>query len=63
MRIALASLFLLTLGAAQALAEGWMRQSPLLAHKAGAACKPGHRGAQRGAGYGYRMGRCLPGGW
>ena len=62
MRIALTALLLLAFGASPALAGGQMKQSPLLAHKAGAACKAGHRGPQRGAGYGYRLGGCLPGG-
>ena len=62
MRRALAALLLLATGIAPALAGAQMKQSPLLAHKAGAACAPGHRGPQRGAGYGYRLGGCLPSG-
>ena len=57
MRCTLATLLLLTLGAAPALAEGQMKQSPLLAHKAGAACAHGHQRTQGESS--YRMGGCV----
>jgi len=60
MRLALALLFAAT--AAPALANGAMKQSPTLMHKAGAACAGKHPGPQRGAGRRYRLGGCLPGG-
>ena len=61
MRCTLAFVLLFTASAAPASANGAMRQSPLLMHKAGAACAGKHRGPQRGAGYRYRLGGCLPG--
>ena len=57
MRIVLIALLLLTLGAAPALAEGQMKQSPLLAHKAGAACAHGHQHTQGESS--YRMAGCV----
>ena len=41
-----------------ALANGAMKQSPLLLRRAGPSCTPGHLGAVRGAGYFYRRGPC-----
>lgn len=61
MRLAIA-LAALTVWSAPALANGAMRQSPLLMHKAGSACAGKHRGPQRGAGYRCRLGGCTPGG-
>ena len=58
MRYALAVLLLYPVGATPALANGQMKQSPLLGHKAGAACAPGHPRTQ-GGGSSYRMGGCL----
>ena len=60
MRVVLISVAMFAIGSVPVLADGVMKQSPVLAHKAGAACEPGHRGPQRGAGYGYRLGGCLP---
>ena len=59
MRYACAAL-LLTLAATDtaALANGAMKQSPLLMRRAGPSCRPGHLGAARGAGYFYRRGPC-----
>ena len=50
MRCTLAFVLLFTASAMPASANGAMRQSPLLMHKAGAACAGKHRGPQRGAG-------------
>ncbi len=57
MRLSLTTLLLLTLGAAPALADGQMKQSPLLAHKAGAACAHGHQRTQGESS--YRMAGCV----
>lgn len=57
MRYALAFLVLLPFGVTPAFANGQMKQSPLLAHKAGAACAPGHRRTQGESS--YRMAGCL----
>lgn len=57
MRHAIVLLLVLPLIATPAFANGRMKQSPLLGHKAGAACAPGHRRMEGGSG--YRMAGCL----
>ena len=57
MRLAVSAFVLLATASLPALA-GNMRQSPLLGHKAGEACAPGHR--RSASGPTYRMAGCLP---
>ena len=56
MRYALTVILLFPVCAMPAFANGQMKQSPLLGHKAGAACAPHHQSTQGESS--YRMGGC-----
>ncbi len=59
MKSSLAAVLLtIAAGCTPALANGAMKQSPLLLRRAGPSCRPGHLGSARGAGYFYRRGPC-----